>query len=78
MMGELPKDQGTLFYDFCLEKFVLEDHLLRRIDQFLDFEAVVDGVWMKPYMSDALRARKKARLSIPSDRCMRAPGLVPV
>jgi len=38
MMGELPKDQGTLFYDFCLETFVPEDHLLRRIDRFLDFE----------------------------------------
>ncbi len=40
MMGELPKDQGTLFYDFCLEKFVPGDHLLRRIDQFLDFEPI--------------------------------------
>lgn len=37
MMGELPKDQGTLFYDFCLERFVSKDHLLRRIDGFLDF-----------------------------------------
>lgn len=37
MMGELPKDQGTLFYDFSLEKLVAEDHLLRRIDGFLDF-----------------------------------------
>jgi len=38
MMGELPKDQGTLFYDFCLEQFVPQDHLLRQIDRFLDFE----------------------------------------
>ena len=30
MMGELPKDQGTLFYDFCLEDHVPKDHLLRR------------------------------------------------
>ena len=27
MMGELPKDQGTLFYDFCLEDHVPKDHL---------------------------------------------------
>ena len=40
MMGELPKDQGTLFYDFCLERFVPQDHLLRRIDRFLDFEPI--------------------------------------
>jgi transposase len=40
MMGELPKDQGTLFYDFCLEQFVSEDHLLRRIDRFLNFEPI--------------------------------------
>ncbi len=40
MMGELPRDHGTLFYDFCLEKFVSEDHLLRRVDRFLDFEPI--------------------------------------
>jgi transposase len=40
MMGELPKDQGTLFYDFRLEDHVPKDHLLRRIDQFLDFKAL--------------------------------------
>ncbi len=40
MMAELPKDQGTLFYDFCLEDQFPKDHLLRRIDQFLDFETL--------------------------------------
>ena len=40
MMGELPKDQGALFYDFSLEKFIAEDHLLRRIDRFLNFEPI--------------------------------------
>ena len=29
-----------LFYDFCLDDHVPSDHLLRRIDQFLDFESV--------------------------------------
>jgi len=27
---------GQLFYDFCLEDHVPDDHLLRRIDRFLD------------------------------------------
>jgi hypothetical protein len=37
MMGQLPPAQNALFYDFCLEEFVAEDHLLRRIDPLLDF-----------------------------------------
>lgn len=37
MMGELPASQNALFYDFCLEDYVPQDHLLRQIDQFLDF-----------------------------------------
>ena len=36
MMGQLPPAQNALFYDFGVEKFVAEDHLLRRIDPFLD------------------------------------------
>ena len=38
MMGQLPPQQNELFYDFCLDKHIPEDHLLRQIDQFLDFE----------------------------------------
>jgi len=40
MMGQLPAAQNTLFYDFCLEKRIPEDHLLRQIDQFLDFDQI--------------------------------------
>ena len=40
MMGQLPASQNTLFYDFCLEKHIPEDHLLRQIDQFLDFDQI--------------------------------------
>lgn len=29
-----------LFYDFCLDYHVPEDHLLRRIDRFFDLEKV--------------------------------------
>ena len=36
MMGQLPAGQNALFYDFCLEKYVPPDHLLRQIDAFLD------------------------------------------
>lgn len=40
MMGQLPAAQDNLFYDFCLERHIPEDHLLRRIDQFLDFDQI--------------------------------------
>ena len=37
MMGELPPPQSELFYQFWLETHISKNHLLRRIDQFLDF-----------------------------------------
>ncbi len=40
MMGALPQQQNALFYDFCLEKHIPQHHLLRHIDQFLDFEPI--------------------------------------
>ncbi len=40
MMGRLPAGQNQLFYDFCLEKFVSEKHVLRALDQFLDFTEI--------------------------------------
>jgi transposase len=36
MLGQQPPDQNALFYDFCLEKYVPQDHLLRQIDPLLD------------------------------------------
>lgn len=36
MMGQLLPSQNTLFYDFCLEQYIPQDHLLRQIDPFLD------------------------------------------
>jgi len=42
MMGSLAPEQNALFYDFCLEKHIPSNHLLRRIDQFLDFEPIRD------------------------------------
>jgi hypothetical protein len=36
MMGRLNHDQGELFYSFCLEKAVPDDHLVRKIAAVLD------------------------------------------
>lgn len=40
MMGELPPEQNALFYDFCLEQHIPNNHLLRKIEQFLDFSEI--------------------------------------
>ena len=49
MMGQLPQQQNELFYDFCLDKRIPQDHLLRQIDQFLDFEPFKEH--LKPHYS---------------------------
>ena len=36
MMGRLESVQDQFFYDFCLDDVVPTDHLVRRIDSFLD------------------------------------------
>jgi transposase len=40
---------AQLFYDFCLDDHVPADHLLRRIDRFLDLEGVRAA--LKPFYS---------------------------
>ncbi len=37
MMGHLPAGQNQLFYDLCIESYVPAQHVLRKIDHFLDF-----------------------------------------
>jgi len=49
MMGQLPQQQNELFYDFCLDKHIPQDHLLRQMDQFLDFEPFKEH--LKPHYS---------------------------
>ena len=49
MMGQLPAAQNALFYDFCLEKHIPSDHLLRQINEFLDFDAIRQH--LKPFYS---------------------------
>ena len=36
MMGRKDKPQSPLFYSFNLDELVPQDHLLRKIDRFLD------------------------------------------
>ena len=36
MMGRLNQDQGRLFYSFCLDEVVPDDHLARKIASVLD------------------------------------------
>ena len=40
MMGRLDDQQPSLFYDFCLENHVPEDHLLRQVAAVLDLSDV--------------------------------------
>jgi len=42
MLGQLPPQQNSLFYDFCLENHIPQDLLLRQIDPFLDFTSIRD------------------------------------
>lgn len=39
-MGQLESEQNSLFYEFCLEKHIPENHLLRRINKLLDFKDI--------------------------------------
>jgi hypothetical protein len=59
MMGQLAAAQHSLFYDFCLEKNMPSSHLPRRINEFLDFEAI--RTHLKPFYSDMGTCRKKTR-----------------
>ena len=40
MMGPRQVAQGALFYEFSIEEHVPADHLLRRIDQFVDLSGI--------------------------------------
>jgi transposase len=40
MMGRLNHDQGQLFYSFCLEEAIPDDHLVRKVAAVLDLSWV--------------------------------------
>jgi hypothetical protein len=43
MMGRLERDQGQLFYSFCLEEVVPDDHQVRAIASVLDHAQVAEA-----------------------------------
>src|ERR1700675_2843078 len=53
MMGERQVMQEALFYGFSLERHVPDDHLLRKIDRFVDLSEV--RAHLGPYYSDVGR-----------------------
>ena len=59
MMGERRVMQEALFYGFSLERHVPSDHLLRKIDRFVDLSEV-RGIW------SLITARRDVLRSIPS------------
>ena len=54
MMGERRVMQAALFYGFSLERHVPSDHLLRKIDRFVDLSEL--RAHLGPYYSDVGRA----------------------
>lgn len=49
MMGQLEGGVAKLFYEFSLEDMVPQDHMLRKIDRFLDFDDL--RAHLKPFYS---------------------------
>ena len=72
MMGRLNHDQGELFYSFCLEKVVPDDHLVRKIAAFLDLAWV--RVELAPYYSSAGRPSIDPELMIRIRRSSSSPA----
>ena len=50
MMGDRLSGQEALFYNFSLDRFVPEDHILRSVDRFIDLASV--RVRLKPFYSE--------------------------
>ena len=70
MMGERRVMQEALFYGFSLERHVPDDHLLRKIDRFVDLSEV--RAHLGPYYSDVGRPSIDPELMIPdADRRLR-------
>jgi len=53
MMGQRKKHQGQLFYEFCLDDVVPDDHLVRKIAGILDLSWVYAA--LAPYYSETGR-----------------------
>ena len=64
MMGERGVMQETLFYGFSLERHVPDDHLLRKIDRFLDLSDA--RARLGSYCSDIGRPSNRSRADDPN------------
>jgi transposase len=62
MMGRLEGGAEKLFYEFSLEDAVPSDHLLRKINRFLDFDGL--RAHLRPYYSDIGRPSVDPELMI--------------
>ena len=62
MMGERTVMQEALFYGFSLERHVPDDHLLRRIDRFVDLSSIREH--LRPYYSETGRPSVDPELMI--------------
>jgi hypothetical protein len=62
MMGELRVMQEALFYGFSLERHVPDNHMLRKIDRFVDLSEV--RAHLEPWSHTT--ARRVALRSIPN------------
>ena len=49
MMGQLEGGSAKLFYEFSLEEMVPRNHVLRKIDRFLNFDDL--RLHLKPFYS---------------------------
>ena len=62
MMGERRVMQEALFYGFSLERHVPDDHLLRKIERFVDLTGL--RAHLEPYYSDVGRPSIDPELTI--------------
>jgi len=62
MMGQLPAGQSALFYDFCLDDYIPQDHFLRQIDRILDLSELRRH--LAPFYSDTGRPSIDPELTI--------------
>ena len=62
MMGERRVMQEALFYGFSLERHVPDNHLLRRVDRFVDLSEV--RTHLEPYYSETGRPSVDPELMI--------------
>lgn len=53
MMGPRQESQAALFYEFCLEDHVPQDHMLRSIDRFVDLSDIRE--FLAPFYSSTGR-----------------------